>query len=207
MSNLGFGSSPQPTKIYIGKEGSALWYFFNEQPVAITHSALTGYLRGVSTREYTGDYGISQKLLLTIEADKVYEIQTGLETWFAKTVLRNLSGLSNEALTRQITFEPYSTDNTKRVIFCNIYDWSGKKVFVPWKDEQGNKLKEPNYEELYQLLSKRIDNNAIDPLLLEKENDRHSDRNPSVDMTSFEDLQGAKKLNAILSNDPADIPF
>jgi hypothetical protein len=160
QTTLGFGISPRPSRIFIGKELGALWYFWNSdkgEPVVINELSLTGYLRSIARRESVSDYGVSEKLIVGIEADRHYEIICGLNTWFSKSLLLSLNELDETALARTIIIEPTSNSNSKKVVFANVYNWQGKKLFPNWKwrDNQG-KLNEPNLEELIDSINSRL---------------------------------------------------
>lgn len=199
QTNLGFGGSPRPTRIFIGKELGALWYFWNSEgrePEVIHASSLTGYLRSIARRESVSDYGVSEKLIVGIEADRLYEIVCGFHTWFSKSLLLALNELDETALARTIIIEPTSNSNTKKVVFTNLYNWQGDRVFPSWKwrDDKG-KLNEPNLDELIDSINSRLkfrDDEVID---LEEDNlveeDRAIDKeivitnNNSVDPENF----------------------
>jgi hypothetical protein len=169
QTNLGFGGSPRPARIFIGKELGALWYFWNtekSEPEVIHASSLTGYLRSIARRESVSDYGVSEKLIVGIEADRAYEIVCGFHTWFSKSLLLALNELDETALARTIAIEPTSNSNTKKVVFTNVYNWQGDRVFPSWKwrDDKG-KLNEPNLDELIDSINSRLkfrDDGVID---------------------------------------------
>lgn len=154
---LGFGDSPQPKRIYVNREANCLWYFWANEIVPIAAKSLTGYLKSVSKIDYTSDYGVSEKLIVGIEADRNYELISGWGTWFAHSLLLNLSALDPDSLKRAISIEPINNENNK-VIFANIYDWQGKKVYhnYQWKDDRGVKV-EPNWDEIFLAVAEQLD--------------------------------------------------
>jgi hypothetical protein len=159
-ATLGFGGSPRPIRIFIGKEVGALWYFWNSdknEPIAINESSLTGYIRSVARRESVSDYGVTEKLIVSIEADRLYEIVCGFNTWFSKTLLLALNELNETELARTVVLEPTSNNNTKKVIFVNVYNWKKDRVFPKWtwRDDKG-KLNEPNLNEAIDAINSRL---------------------------------------------------
>jgi hypothetical protein len=155
MNNqIGFGNSLRPTRIFVGKESGSLWYLWdeeNQKPIPIDKASLSGYIKAIETISLTSDYGISSKLILTIEADKLYQIQTGFETWAAKTLLLSLAVADGESLSRIVSIEPFSNSNSK-VIFLNLYNWEGKKFVSQYKWEKDNKGKYINEPDFNQIL-------------------------------------------------------
>lgn len=158
MTKLGFGSSPVPTKIFIAKEQNSLWHFWNQRIEIIESSSITCYLKSIYQKEVKNDFGTSQKLVVNIEADKPYEIYSGIDTWFSKSILLTLSAASDKELTRIITIEPYSRNNNK-VIFARIYNWQGVQIKSAWewRNEKGEKRK-PDYQQIFSELKKKIEN-------------------------------------------------
>lgn len=105
---LGFGKRQEPTFIFIRHSPESLWYSRDRREalnVPIPERDLTGYVRNVwrydRTDQNTGE-GVP-KLMLEIHADKLYIIQTGLETNFSKSFLAGLLELNPEDLAEPIT--------------------------------------------------------------------------------------------------------
>jgi hypothetical protein len=180
QATLGFGGSPRPTRIFIGKEVGALWYFWNSdknKPIAIEESSLHGYIRSIARRESVSDYGVTEKLIVTIEADRLYEIVCGFNTWFSKTLLLALNELNETELARTVVLEPTSNNNTKKVIFVNVYNWKKDRVFPKWtwRDDQG-KLNEPNLNQLIDAINSRLKAPQDEAIYLEEDTDTECDR-------------------------------
>jgi hypothetical protein len=158
---LGFGATLRPKRVFIGKESGGLWYFWDgekQQPSMIKESSLTGYLRSIEKIELTSDYGVSEKLVITIDADTSYQIQVGFSTWFAKTFLLNINALDDSQLRSLLTIEPYSNSNSK-VVFCNIFDWKLNKVYpkYEWKrNAKGNLIDDLDWDSLVDKISERL---------------------------------------------------
>jgi hypothetical protein len=134
---LGFGDSPKPKKVYIGKDAGTLWYFYDQKPIAITAQSLTGYLRGIEEVAFAGNFGVSEKLILTIEADRFYQIQSGWESWFCRSFLLTINALDENQVRSQLTIEPFSNTDTK-VIFCNLYDYKKCKIYHRFVGDSSN---------------------------------------------------------------------
>jgi len=180
QATLGFGGSPRPTRIFIGKEVGALWYFWNSdknEPIAIEESSLHGYIRSIARRESVSDYGVTEKLIVSIEADRLYEIVCGFNTWFSKTLLLALNELNETELARTVVLEPTSNNNTKKVIFVNVYNWKKDRVFPKWtwRDDQG-KLNEPNLNQLIDAINSRLKAPQDEAIYLEEDTDTECDR-------------------------------
>lgn len=171
MTNqLGFGESPQPTKIFIGKENGALWYFWRNNAIdPIPASTLTGYVRSIQKKDFVSDYGTSEKLIITVEADRAYDIVSGYNSWFSKSFLLAMRSLCDEALSRAIAIEPYSNSSSK-VIFCNLYDWSNTKIYSDWQWEINGKRNEPNLDEIFIEIATRLEKKII---IKEDEREKH----------------------------------
>jgi hypothetical protein len=214
QTNLGFGGSPRPTRIFIGKELGALWYFWNSEksePEVINSSSLTGYIRSIARRESVSDYGVSEKLIVGIEADRSYEIVCGLHTWFSKSLLLALNELDETALARTISIEPTSNSNTKKVVFTNVYNWQSDRVFPSWKwrDDKG-KLNEPNLDELIDSINSRLkfrDDEIID---LEEEHSFEEGKaiEKEIDVTNSTSVESENLVSQSPSQRKKDaIPF
>lgn len=161
MLNIGFGDTRKPTQIFIGKEGDSLWHTWDSGKQSISpiqSKSLTGYLRGIDCREFTGKFGTSEKLCLTVEADKTYEILCGINTWFARTVLLRLVELDSSDLSKLIAIEPRSNSSSK-VIFCELYEWTGKTVRSSYnweKDKDGVITNYPNCADLAKKVAEKL---------------------------------------------------
>jgi hypothetical protein len=161
QATLGFGTTLRPKRVFIGKESGCLWYFWDgekQQPSVINESSLSGYLRGIEKIELTSDYGVSEKLVITIDADTSYQIQVGFATWFSKTFLLNINALDDSQLRSLLTIEPSSNSNSK-VVFCNLFDWRSNKIYpkYEWKrDAKGNLIDDLDWDSLVEKISARL---------------------------------------------------
>ena len=75
------------------------------------------------------------KVNLTVRADRLYVIQAGFETHFARGLMHTLAKLPAEAFRQpiMIAVEPGETD---QVLFCRIYNPSnGRSVFAPYAED------------------------------------------------------------------------
>ncbi len=136
---LGFASPPKARFIYANRQyPNCLWYYWNSaknEHEPIEQTALTGWVEKleIETKEFRGK--TESKVNLTIRADRLYVIQSGFETLFAKGLLHTLAKLPTEAFRQpiMIAVEPGETD---QVLFCRIYNpATGKSVFAPYPDD------------------------------------------------------------------------
>lgn len=108
-----------PNYIYVGGQNCAWYTVEDREQKPITVNALTGYLKNVEVkeREYKGN--TSLKLILTIETDCTYKVQSGLDTWFSKTILIRLAQLTKDEAAQPITIivNPGESEN---VVFAGL---------------------------------------------------------------------------------------
>lgn len=125
--------------VYIGaREGSDRpWYFWDHdksQAIQIVEDSLVGYLKNIEVGEKEFKGKTAHKVIVTIFADRVYKLQSGLDTWFSKSLFARLNNLSPEELKKPIVISPYLGEDE------NI-------VFVALKNDQGIKIEtEPNFD-------------------------------------------------------------
>ena len=105
---LGFGKTQVRTYVFIRHSQESLWYTRdkNEQVnLPIPERDLTGYLRNVwrYDRQDKSTDEVVPKLMVEIDADRPYVIQTGIDTNFAKSLLAALLELEPEALKEPVT--------------------------------------------------------------------------------------------------------
>lgn len=105
---LGFGKKQSRTYIFIRHSQESLWYTRDRHEgvnVPIAERDLTGYLRNVwrYDRPDSSTDDIVPKLMIEIDADRPYVIQTGMETNFSKSFLAGLLELSPEDLSEPVT--------------------------------------------------------------------------------------------------------
>lgn len=136
---LGFGYPPKPRYIYANRQyNDCLWYFWNgakNEHEPIEYTALTGTIEKLEIEEKEFRGKPDPKINLHIRADRLYVIQAGFETLFAKGLLYTLAKLPTEAFRQPITIavEPGETD---QVLFCRIYNpITGNSVYAPYPDE------------------------------------------------------------------------
>ena len=136
---LGFGSAPKPRYIYANRQyPDCLWYFLNgpkNEHEPIEHTALTGYVEKLELdeKEFRGKPKI--KVNLTLRADRLYVIQAGFETLFARGLLYSLSKMPQEAFRKPIMIS-VEAGESDQVLFCKIYNpVNGKPFFVPYPED------------------------------------------------------------------------
>ncbi|MGL5061904.1 MAG: hypothetical protein ACRC62_18190 [Microcoleus sp.] len=136
---LGFGHPPKPRYIYANRQYSdCLWYHWNgakNEHEPIDYHALTGTIEKleIESKEFRGKP--DPKVNLHIRADRLYVIQAGFDTLFAKGLLFTLSKLPAAAFKSPITIavEP---GETEQVLFCRIYNpATGQAVYAPYPED------------------------------------------------------------------------
>ncbi len=135
----GFSTPPRPRFIYANRQYSnCLWYFWNSaknEHEPIESTALTGWVEKLEIEEKEFRGRTETKVNLTLRADRLYTIQAGFETIFARGLMHTLAKLPADAFRQpiMIAVEPGETD---QVLFCRIYNpANGKSVFAPYPDE------------------------------------------------------------------------
>ncbi|MCC5633490.1 hypothetical protein LC613_39180 [Nostoc sphaeroides CHAB 2801] len=89
---LGLHSEAGSSKIYCNRHNGSLWYTLNNSEAsAITQTALTGYLKELKFEKCERRGKEVYKLLITIQADRPYILESGHDTHFAKSVLAAIS--------------------------------------------------------------------------------------------------------------------
>lgn len=167
MQELGFSNvSRQPRIIYIAKNGASLWHFWRiekQEVEPIDATSISGYLRSIETIVTVSEkYGTSEKLRLLLDVgDRSYYLQSGLDSWFSKTSIRALGCLSKQQLLKSIAIEPYSTDNSSKVIFTRIYDCNNNRIYsgdrYPFKkDSKGNSIDDLDYRKVIAEIKSRL---------------------------------------------------
>ncbi|MEO0840954.1 MAG: hypothetical protein AAFS12_00530 [Cyanobacteria bacterium J06632_19] len=119
---LGFHTDAGVTRIYCNRSNGCLWYTLSNRttPVAIQQTALTGYLRELKFERVQRRGKEVCKLLLTIEADGVYLLESGYDSHFSKCVLSSIASLSPQQLMQPITISPAAGDDDA-VLFARLY--------------------------------------------------------------------------------------
>lgn len=138
-SNLGFSDSSIVRKICVkASEDGTLWYFWDnkEGKIPIKKNSLTGYLKDLKVRRYQSSFGESDKLHVYMYAEENFCIQSGLDTWFSKSLLSSLTTLN--LIQCAITISVKNPPNSP-IVFANLYigdnwiqpDYSWKKTSEP----------------------------------------------------------------------------
>ncbi|MGL4883001.1 MAG: hypothetical protein ACRC8K_18380, partial [Waterburya sp.] len=94
-----------------------MWHFWNaekQEIEPIEATSIAGYIRSLEVVATTSEkYGTSDKLRLHLDAgDRSYILQSGVESWFSKTLIRALGCLSREQIIKGVAIEPNNKDNT-----------------------------------------------------------------------------------------------
>lgn len=153
-----------PLYIYIGEgdgkdtEDTSLWYSFNHESfkkVPITEDSVIGYLMELHmfNKPHKGQDQI--KLRIKIRADRIYFIQIGIKTIFARKFI--LAAIDIKDLTKPISISVQPAQD-KKVVFCNLseaLEVEGKEVLRFIKIEWNEKTQ---LFPLVQELQKRLGN-------------------------------------------------
>jgi hypothetical protein len=137
QQTLGFGTAPRSEVwVFCNREKGGLWYTLDHQgqAVNIEHSALTGYIRKLEFTKPVRRGEETHKLNCTIEADKLYVLESGAAVQFSKGLLNAIASLTPDALKQPITIVPEPSGKNEEVLFCNVYQ-GNEQIFAPY-DEQ-----------------------------------------------------------------------
>ncbi len=122
-------------KIYCNRHNGYLWYTLNNSEAsAITQTALTGYLRELKFEKCERRGKEVYKLLITIQADRLYILESGHETHFAKCVLAAIATLTPQQLYCPLTLQPTPGTTDESVLFCRV--WVGSELVMASYNEQ-----------------------------------------------------------------------
>ncbi|MBG1271153.1 hypothetical protein, partial [Nostoc sp. WHI] len=123
-------------KIYCNRHNGSLWYIMaNGEPSAVAQSALTGYLKELRFEKCERRGKEVHKLLATIQADRLYILESGHDTHFSKGLLTAVSLLTPQQLYSPLTIQPQAgTDES--VLFCRV--WVGSELVIASYNEQTN---------------------------------------------------------------------
>ncbi len=107
---LGFGSSPRPQHIYCNRKNGGLWYRLNfdsatPEPILIEQTALTGYFKGISFSKKDFRKKDVFKIVLHVEADQAYLLESGHDTVFTKNLFMSIASMTPEELAQPLTIE------------------------------------------------------------------------------------------------------
>ena len=133
---LGLHSEAGSSKIYCNRHNGSLWYTLNNSEAsAITQTALTGYLRELKFEKCERRGKEVYKLLITVQADRTYILESGHDTQFAKCILAAVASLTPEQLYTPLTLQPQpGTDES--VLFCRV--WVGSELIMASYGEDTN---------------------------------------------------------------------
>lgn len=124
---LGLHNDAGSCKIYCNRQHGSLWYTLtNGEASPITATALTGYLKGLKFEKVERRGKEVHKLLTTIEADRVYILESGHDSHFSKGMLAAVAALTPQQLLQPLTVQPAKGDD-ESVLFCRV--WLGAELF------------------------------------------------------------------------------
>lgn len=102
------------------------WYTLDSSPdrnpVPVNASALTGYLTSVKFEKTERRGQETWKMLITLEADRTYVLESGHNTHFTKSFLAAIASLNPNQIHKPITIAPREGDDDS-VLFCSV--WCG----------------------------------------------------------------------------------
>ena len=128
---LGFQAPAKPRYVYVGADdgGKYGWYFVeNEERQPIYDFSLVGRITDVALKLITNPtHGDSEKLLVSMSADRPIVLVSGSETEFSKSLLGGLVKCTAEELARPVRVDIRLGD--KKVVFASVYDASTNDRF------------------------------------------------------------------------------
>ncbi|MBD2248813.1 hypothetical protein [Nostoc sp. FACHB-888] len=134
---LGLHSEAGSSKIYCNRHNGYLWYTLsNGEAIAVAQTALTGYLRELKFEKCERRGKEVYKLLVTIQADRIYILESGHETHFAKGLLAAIATLAPEQLYSPITLQPQPGTTDESVLFCRV--WVNSELIMASYNEQSD---------------------------------------------------------------------
>lgn len=131
---MGFVSSDM-VYAWIGWEGtSACWYTReNDQNVPIKHSRVVGKLIGLKHKIKDFKGKAHEKLLIWLDCgDKKIQIESGLDTKFARSALLKLAALPASLIDQPITIA-VNRGTEEGIVFCSIFI-GGSGLVADWDD-------------------------------------------------------------------------
>jgi hypothetical protein len=118
------------------RHNGSLWYTLNNSEAsAITQTALTGYLKELKFEKCERRGKEVYKLLITIHADRLYILESGHDTHFAKSVLAAIATLTPQQLYSPMTIQPQAGTD-ENVLFCRV--WVGSELVMASYNEQSD---------------------------------------------------------------------
>jgi hypothetical protein len=131
---LGLHNEAGNCKIYCNRHNGSLWYTLNNsEPSAVAGSALTGYLKELRFENTERRNKETSKLLITIQADRTYILESGADTNFSKCLLTAFASLTPEQLYSPVTLQPQAGKD-ENVLFCRV--WVGSELIMAPYNEQ-----------------------------------------------------------------------
>lgn len=135
-------NNPQPLgllesgiKIYCNRRNAPyLWYRIasdRQTVIGIEQTAIRGYVKDLKIEDRERRGKEVPKLLLRLQADKSYWLESGVDSNFTKGLLAAISSLSPEELQEPITIAVKAGDDDESVLFCRVYTAQGL-VFQPY---------------------------------------------------------------------------
>ena len=133
---LGLHSEAGSSKIYCNRHNGYLWYTLNNSEAsAITQTALTGYLRELKFEKCERRGKEVHKLLATIQADRMYILESGHDTHFTKSILAAIATLTPQQLYSPVTIQPQAGTD-ENVLFCRV--WVESELVIASYNEESN---------------------------------------------------------------------
>ncbi|AUB35484.1 hypothetical protein COO91_01364 [Nostoc flagelliforme CCNUN1] len=134
---LGLHSKAGNCKIYCNRQHGSLWYTLNNsEPSAIGQTALTGYLKELRFENTERRKKETCKLLITVQADRTYILESGYDTHFSKCILAAIATLTPQQLYSPITLQPQPGTTDENVLFCRV--WVESQLVMASYNEQTN---------------------------------------------------------------------
>jgi hypothetical protein len=116
---LGFHDSIRPVIVYCNNQKASNWYqVVNDKPVAYEHNSLTGYLKCLKAVKVVRRNQEQWKLHVSIQADRAYILEMGVDSHFAKGLLSAIAALEPDDLKQPFTVEAQPGDEA---FFCACY--------------------------------------------------------------------------------------
>ena len=123
---LGLHSEAGSCKIYCNRQHGGLWYKLNGEPSDVPQTALTGYLKELRFENTERRKKETCKLLITVQADRTYILESGYDTHFSKSLLTAIARLRPEQLYAPVTLQPQPGTTDESVLFCRV--WVGSEL-------------------------------------------------------------------------------
>ncbi|ACC80617.1 hypothetical protein [Nostoc punctiforme] len=129
---LGLHNEAGSCKIY--RQHGGLWYTLNGETSDVPQTALTGYLKELRFENIERRKKETCKLLITIQADRTYILESGYDTRFSKSLLTAIATLTPEQLYSPITLQPTPGTTDESVLFCRV--WVGSELVMASYNDQ-----------------------------------------------------------------------